>query len=84
MFIIYSESPANLENSDCHIKLEVNGHVISMSRQILVTNSSYFEAIFQPQHSGFVEKENKSLVLQVCKTINYVNVLLNKNLYFNL
>lgn len=63
---ISSDHCENFEDMDCNIKLEVNGQAISMSRQILVTNSAYFEAMFQPQHSGFIEKEKKTQVLKVC------------------
>jgi hypothetical protein len=52
-----------------------------MYRQILVTNSAYFEAIFQPQHSGFIEKENKTLILQVCCTYLFSAYILKKNIH---
>jgi len=48
------------------VDLHVDGKIISVRRDVLVENSAYFEAIFQPQHPGFIEKNSDSLILQVC------------------
>ncbi|XP_059491252.1 kelch-like protein 30 isoform X2 [Neocloeon triangulifer] len=46
------------------VTLDVDGKKLTADRNVLVQSSGYFEAIFEPIHSGFIEKDSDHLTLQ--------------------